>query len=160
MEISVREQIKEQLNALKKEKSKIYYSIELTFDAIEFNKHFNDYKNFWHLLTLSFFGPKEFKNSNSEWYRSLHSKGFYFFTESHKLVQFRVYLETKKKMDIKELEARVEDIAPLLELECFENDEYQFNKMFANDIFRVQKSEIQYFGLVDNDENEDKELPF
>jgi hypothetical protein len=160
MEISVREQIKEQLNALKKEKSKIYYSIELTFDAIEFNKQFNDYKNFWHLLTLSFFGPKEFKNSNSEWYRSLQSEGFYFFTESHNLVQFRVYLETKKKMDIKELEVRVQDIAPLLELECYENDEYQFNKMFANDIFKIQKSEIQYFGLVDNDENEDKELPF
>ena len=160
MIISVRDQIKEQLNEIRKEKSKIYYSIELTFDAIEFNKHFDDYKNFWHLLTLSFFGPKEYKNSNSEWYRSLQSEGFYFFTESHKLVQFRIYLEVKTKMDIKELEARVEDIASLLELECFENDEYKFNKMFANDIFRVQKSEIQYFGLVDNSENKDKELPF
>jgi hypothetical protein len=63
-------------------------------------------------------------------------------------------------MDIKELEVRVQDIAPLLELECYENDEYQFNKMFANDIFKVQKSEIQYFGLLDNSENENKELPF
>ncbi|MFZ4436153.1 MAG: hypothetical protein ACOYOR_06575 [Flavobacterium psychrophilum] len=160
MVVSVREQIKEQLDALKKEKSKIYYSIEFSFDAIEFNKNFNDYKNFWHLLTLSFFGPKEYKKSNSEWYRSIQSEGFYFFTESHKLVQFRVYLQTKKKMDVKELEARVQDIAPLLELECFENDEYQFNKMFSNDIFMVQKSAIQYFGLVDNSENEDEKLPF
>lgn len=160
MVVSVRDQIKEELNELKKEKRKIYYSIELTFDAIEFNKHFNEYKNFWHLLTNSFFGPKEFKKSNNEWYKSLQSEGFYFFTESHKLVQFRVYLETKRKMDVKELEVRVEDIAPLLELECYENDEYKFNKMFANDIFKVQKSEIQYFGLVDNSENEDKELPF
>ena len=160
MEVSVRSQIKEQLNALKKEKSKIYYSFEFTFNAIKFNKYFDDYKNFWHLLTLSFFGPKEYKNSNSEWYSGLQSEGFYFFTESHTLVQFRVYLETKKKMDIKELEVRVQDIAPLLELECYENDKYQFNKMFANDIFRVQKSEIQYFGLVDNSENEDEELPF
>jgi hypothetical protein len=160
MEVSLRDQIKEQLNALKKEKSKIYYSIQLTFYATEFNKQFNDYKKFWHLLTLSFFGPKEYKKSNSEWYRSLQSEGFYFFTESHKLVQFRAYLETKKKMDVEELEARVEDIAPLLELECFENDEYQFNKMFSNDIFKIQKSEIQYFGLVDNSENEDEKLPF
>jgi hypothetical protein len=160
MIVSVRDQIKKQLNEIRNAKSKIYYCIELTFDAIEFNKHFNEYQNFWHLLTLSFFGPKEYKNSNSQWYSGLQSEGFYFFTESHKLVQFRVYLETKKKMDIKELEARVQDIAPLLELECYENDEYQFNKMFANDIFKFQKSEIQYFGLVDNDENEDEELPF
>jgi hypothetical protein len=159
MIVSVRDQIKKQLNEIRNAKSKIYYCIELTFDAIEFNKHFNEYQNFWHLLTLSFFGPKEYKNSNSQWYSGLQSEGFYFFTESHKLVQFRVYLETKKKMDIKELEARVQDIAPLLELECYENDEYQFNKMFANDIFKFQKSEIQYFGLVDNDENEDEELP-
>lgn len=163
MVVSIRDQIKEQLNEIRKEKSKIYYCIELTFDAIEFNKHFNDYKNFWHLLTLSFFGPKEFKNSNSEWYKNLQSEGFYFFTESHKLVQFRVYLEVKKKMDVKELEVRVEDIAPLLELEFYENDEYQFNKMFANDVFMVQKSEIQYLGLVnvpDNKEEEEKDLPF
>jgi hypothetical protein len=160
MIVSVRDQIKEQLNEIRKEKGKIYYSIELTFDAIEFNKHFNDYKNFWHLLTLSFFGPKEFKKSNSEWYRSLQSEGFYFFTESYKLVQFRVYLEVKKKMDVKELEVRAQDIAPLLELECYENDEYQFDKMFVNDIFRVQKSEIQYFGLVNVPENDEEELPF
>ena len=160
MIISVRDQIKEQLNEIRKEKSKIYYSIELTFDAIEFNKHFDDYKNFWHLLTLSFFGPKEYKNSNSEWYRSLQSEGFYFFTESHKLVQFRIYLEVKTKMDIKELEVRVQDSTPLLELECYENDEYQFNKMFANDIFRIQKSDIHYFGKVENENAEDKELPF
>ena len=100
MIVSIRERIKEQVNELKKEKSKIYYCIELTFDAIKFNEHFNDYKNFWHALTQSFFGPKEFKKSNGEWYNSLQSEGFYFFTESHKLVQFRVYFEVKKKMDI------------------------------------------------------------
>jgi len=160
MIVSIRDQIKEQLNELKKEKSKIYYCIELTFDVIKFNEHYNDYKNFWHALTQSFFGPKEFKKSNSEWYRSLQSEGFYFFTESYKLVQFRVYLEVKKKMDVKELEVRVRDISPLLELECFENDDYQFNKMFSNDIFKIQKSGIQYFGLVNNSEDEDKELPF
>ena len=160
MIVSIRERIKEQVNELKKEKGKIYYCVELTFDAIKFNEHFNDYKNFWHALTQSFFGPKELKKSNGEWYGSLQSEGFYFFTESHKLVQFRVYLEVKKKMEVKELEVRVEDIAPLLELESYENDEYQFNKMFSNDIFKVQKSEIQYFGLLDNSENENKELPF
>lgn len=160
MIVSIRERIKEQVNELKKEKSKIYYCIELTFDAIKFNEHFNDYKNFWHALTQSFFGPKELKKSNGEWYSCLQSEGFYFFTESHKLVQFRVYMEVKKKMDVKELEVRVEDIAPLLELECFENDEYQFDKMFANDIFRVQKSEIHYFGLVNVPDDEEEELPF
>jgi hypothetical protein len=160
MEVSIRASIKEQLKELKKDKSKIYYCIELTFDSIKFNEHFKDYKNFWHLLTLSFFGPKEYKNSNSEWYRSLQSEGFYFFTESHKLGQFRIYLEVKTKMDIEELKARVEDIAPLLELECFENDEYQFNKMFANDIFKIQKSEIQYIGKVERQNQKDAELPF
>ena len=160
MIVSVRDQIREQLNEIRKEKSKIYYCIELTFDAIKFNENLNDYKNFWHALTQSFFGPKEFKKSNGEWYGSLQPEGFYFFTESHILVQFRIYLEVKKKMDVEELEVRVQDIAPLLELECYENDEYQFNKMFANDIFKIQKSEIKYFGLVNVPDNDEEELPF
>jgi hypothetical protein len=41
MIVSVRQRIKEQLNEIKKEKSKIFYCIELTFDAIKFNEHFN-----------------------------------------------------------------------------------------------------------------------
>ena len=98
MVISFREQIKEQLNVLKKEKSKIYYCIELTFDAIKFNENFKDFKNFWHLLTNSFFGPKEFKKSNNDWYNELQPEGFYFFTESYNLVQYRIYLEPNKKI--------------------------------------------------------------
>jgi hypothetical protein len=160
MVVSVKERIKEQLNKIKKEKSKIYYCIELTFDAIKFNEHFNDYKNFWHLLTMSFFGPKEIKKSNNEWYNELQPEGFYFFTESYNLVQYRIYLETKKKIDIDEFEARVNDISPLLELESYVNDEYQFHKMFANDIFKIQKSEIRYIGKVDVPGKEDEELPF
>lgn len=148
MLVSVRDQIREQLNELKKEKSKIYYCIELTFDAIKFNEHFKDFKNFWHLLTNSFFGPKEFKKSNNEWYKEIQPEGFYFINESYNLVQYRVYLETKKKLDIDEFEARVTDIAPLLELESYVNDEYQFHKMFANDIFKVQKSKIEYIGSL------------
>lgn len=150
MLVSVRDQIREQLNEIRKEKSKIYYCIELTFDAIEFNKHFNDFKNFWHLLTNSFFGPKEFKKSNNEWYKELQPEGFYFINESYNLVQYRIYLETKKKININEFKARVKDIVPLLELESYLNDEYQFHKMFANDIFKVQKSEIKYFGSLLN----------
>ncbi|MEO0038633.1 MAG: hypothetical protein RIQ59_1844 [Bacteroidota bacterium] len=160
MKVSVRESIKEQLYEIKKEKSKIYYCIELTFDAIKFNEHFHDYKNFWHLLTTSYFGPKGLKKSNNDWYNELQPEGFYFINESYNLVQYRIYLETKKKMDIDEFEARVTDIAPLLELESYENDEYKFSKMFANDIFKVQKSEIQYIGRVDFPEIEDEELPF
>jgi hypothetical protein len=160
MVISVREQIKEQLNELIKEKSKLYYSIELTFDAIKFNEHFTDYKNFWHLLTNGFFGPKELEKSNNEWYNELQPEGFYFFTESYNLVQFRIYLEPKKKIDFKEFENRVKDIVPLLELEGYQNDEYQFHKMFANDIFKIQKSEIQYIGKVDVPKIKDEELPF
>jgi hypothetical protein len=159
MVVSIRESIKGQLNEIKKEKSKIYCCIELTFDAMKFNEHFTDYRNFWHLLTLGFFGPKEINKSNNEWYSELSPEGFYFFTESYNLVQFRLYLETKKKMDPKELEIRVKDIVPLLELEYYQNDEYQFNKIFANDIFKIQKSKIQYIGKVDIPETED-ELPF
>ena len=146
MRVSLRESIKEQLNKIKKEKSNLYYCIELTFDAIKFNEHFNDYKNFWHLLTKSFFGPKELKKSNNDWYNELQSEGFYFFTESYNLVQYRIYLEPKKKIDIDEFEARVKDIVPLLELESYVNNEYRFNKMFANDIFKIQKSKIEYIG--------------
>lgn len=160
MDVSVRKRIKEQLNELKKEKSKIYYCIELTFDAIKFNEHFNDYKNFWHLLSTSFFGPEEFKKSNNEWYKELQPEGFYFFTESYNLIQFRIYLEPKKKIDFKEFESRVKDIVPLLELEDYQNDEYQFHKMFANDIFKIQKSDIQYIGKVENENSENEELPF
>lgn len=160
MDVSVRKRIKEQLNELKKEKSKLYYCIELTFDAIKFNEHFNDYKNFWHLLSKSFFGPKEFKKSNNDWFTELQPEGFYFINESYNLVQYRIYLETKKKINIDEFEARVKDIVPLLELESYENDEYQFHKMFANDIFKIQKSEIQYIGKVDVPEIEDEELFF
>ncbi len=160
MGISVREQIKEQLNKLKKEKSKIYYCIELTFDAIIFNEHFKDNTDFWRLLTTNLFGPEKYKKSNQQWYNELKPEGFYFINESYNLVQFRIYIETKKKIDFKEMEVRVKDILPLLELEYHENSEYQFNKMFANDIFKLQKSEIQYIGKVDSPDIEDEELPF
>ena len=160
MTITLRESIKEKLNEIKKEKSKLYYCIELTFDAIKFNEHFTDYKNFWHMLTNDFFGPKEIKKPNNEWYKELQPEGFYFINESYNLVQYRIYLETKKKIDIDEFEVRVTDIVPLLELESHVNDEYQFHKMFANDIFKIQKSEIQYIGKVDVPKIEDNELPF
>lgn len=159
MTVSVREIIKEQLNEIKKEKYKLYYCIELTFDAIIFNEHFKDYRNFWHLLTQNFFGPKEFKKSNNDWYDELKPEGFYFFNESFNLVQFRIYLEPNKKIKYEELIKRINDIVPIIEVELYQNDEYQFNKMFANDIFKIQKSDIQYFGKVDVPEIED-ELPF
>ena len=160
MVTSVREQIKEQLNELIKEKSKIYYCIELTFDAIIFNEHFKDKTDFWRLLTTNLFGPEQYKKSNQEWYNELKPEGFYFINESYNLVQYRIYLETKKKIDFKEMETRVKDIVPFLELEYHENDEYQFNKMFSNDIFKVQKSEIQYVGKVDVPNIQDEKLPF
>ena len=160
MRVSLRESIKEQLNEIKKEKSKLYYCIELTFDAIKFNEHFTDYKIFWHMLTNSFFGPEEFKKSNNDWYDELEPEGFYFFTESYNLVQFRIYIETNKKIIYEELIKRVNDIVPIIEVELYHNDEYRFNKMFANDIFKIQKSEIQYIGKVDVPDVEDNELPF
>ena len=160
MTVSLRESIKEQLNEIKKEKSKLYYCIELTFDAIKFNEHFNDSKNFWHMLTNDFFGPKEFKKPNNEWYKELQPEGFYFINESYNLVQYRIYLETNKKIKYEELIKRVNDIVPIIEVELYHNDEYRFNKMFANDIFKIQKSEIQYIGKVDVPEIEDNELPF
>ena len=159
MALSLRESIKEQLNEIKKEKSKLYYCIELTFDAIKFNEHFTDYKNFWHMLTNDFFGPEEIKKSNNEWFNELQSEGFYFFTESYNLVQFRVYLEPNKKIKFEELTKRINDIVPIIEVVLYQNDEYQFNKMFANDIFKIQKSDIQYIGKVDVPEIDD-ELPF
>jgi len=160
MRVSLRESIKEKLNEIKQEKSKLYNCIELTFDAIKFNEHFKDYRNFWHLLTQNFFGPKEFKKSNNDWYEELEPEGFYFFTESYNLVQFRIYLETNKNIKYEELIKRINDIVPIIEVELYQNDEYQFNKMFANDIFKIQKSDIQYFGKVDMPETEDEELPF
>lgn len=160
MVTSVRAQIKEQLNELIKEKSKIYYCIELTFDAIIFNEHFKDKTDFWRLLTTNLFGPEQYNKSNQQWYNELKPEGFYFINESYNLVQYRIYLETKKKIDFKEMETRVKNIVPILELEYHENDEYQFNKMFSNDIFKIQKSEIQYIGKVDVPEIEDEELPF
>ena len=160
MVTSVREQIKEQINELIKEKSKIYYCIELTFDAIIYNEYIKENTDFWRLLTTNLFGPEKYKKSNQQWYNELKPEGFYFINESYNLVQFRIYIETKKKIDFKEMEVRVKDIVPLLELEYHENDEYHFNKMFSNDIFKIQKSEIQYIGKVDVPEIEDKELPF
>ncbi|WP_396197136.1 hypothetical protein [Flavobacterium sp.] len=160
MALSLRESIKEQLNEIKKEKSKLYYCIELTFDAIKFNEHFTNYKNFWHMLTNDFFGPEEIKKSNNEWFNELQSEGFYFFTESYNLVQFRVYLEPNKKIKFEELTKRINDIVPIIEVVLYQNDEYQFNKMFANDIFKIQKSDIQYIGKVENENSENEELPF
>lgn len=160
MRVSLRESIKEKLNEIIKEKSKLYNCIAITFDAIKFNEHFTDYKNFWHLLTNGFFGPEELKKSNNEWFKELQPEGFYFFTESFNLVQFRIYLEPNKKIKYDELIKRINDIVPIIEVELYQNDEYQFNKMFANDIFKIQKSEIQYIGKVDVPEIEDKELPF
>jgi hypothetical protein len=159
MTVSLREIIKEQLNEIKKEKNKLYYCIELTFDAIKFNEHFKDYRNFWHLLTQNFFGPKEFKKSNNDWYDELEPEGFYFYTESYNLVQFRIYLETNKKIKYEELIKRVNDIVPIIEVELYHNDEYRFNKMFAADIFKIQKSGIEYIGSLFQLGDADNELP-
>jgi len=148
MTVSVRKIIKEQLNEIKKEKSKLYYCIELNFDALKFNEHFKDYRNFWHLLTQSFFGPKEFEKSNNDWFNELEPEGFYFFTESYNLVQYRIFIETNKKIKYEELIKRVNDIVPIIEVELYQNDEYRFNKMFANDIFKIQKSGIEYIGSL------------
>jgi hypothetical protein len=148
MNKTTREIIKEEIEKLKRNKNKKYYfCISLTFDAITFNEYFKDYKNFWHLLTKSFLGPINM-TSNNKWYNNLEPEGFYFFTESYNLVQFRVYLETNKKIKYEELIKRINDIVPIKELELFHNDEYQFNKMFANDIFVVQKSKIEYVGSL------------
>lgn len=148
MNKTTREIIREEIEKLKRDKNKKYYfCISLTFDAIKFNEYFKDYKNFWHLLTRSFLGPINM-TSNNKWYNNLEPEGFYFFTESYNLVQFRVYLETNKKIKYEELIKRINDIVPIKELELFHNDEYQFNKMFANDIFVVQKSKIEYVGSL------------
>lgn len=157
---TTRDSIKKMVQELKQEKTKLYYCIELTFDAIKYKEHFKDYDGFWNILTLNLFGPEEYKNSNNEWFYDLQPEGFYFKTESFNLVQYRIYLETKKKIDFKELQTRVEDIVPALEIEYYMNDEYQFHKMFANDIFKIYKSDIKYIGKVDNIEDEDEELPF
>ena len=160
MNKTTREIIKEEIEKLKSNKNKKYYfCISLTFDAIKFNEYFKDYKNFWHLLTKSFFGPKNM-SPNNEWYNNLEPEGFYFFTESYNLVQFRVYLETNKKIKYEELIKRVNDIVPIKELELYHNNEYEFNKMFANDIFTIQKSEIQYIGKLASQNLDDEELPF
>lgn len=160
MSAEVRDRIKLELNEIKKEKRKLNNCISITFDAVKFNEYFKDYKKFWHLLTHSFFGPKEFKKSNNEWFNELQPEGFYFFTESYNLVQFRIYIEPNKKIKYEELIKRVNDIVPVIEVELYQNDKYQFNKMFSNDIFKIQKSEIQYIGQVDVPEIEYKELPF
>ena len=112
------------------------------------------------MLTNDFFGPEEIKKSNNEWFNELQSEGFYFFTESYNLVQFRVYLEPNKKIKFEELTKRINDIVPIIEVVLYQNDEYQFNKMFANDIFKIQKSDIQYIGKVENENSENEELPF
>ena len=158
MATSLRERIKEQINQLKRTKKKTYYCMILTFDAIKFNEHFNEYKNFWRLLTTSFLSPSGL-TGNNEWYNSLKPEGFYFFTESFNLVQYRVYLETKKKINKKELENRIQDLTPILELELYENDEYQFYKLFSNDIFVIQKSDIEYLGNLHQLSDDDNEIP-
>jgi hypothetical protein len=86
--------------------------------------------------------------SNNKWYNNLEPEGFYFFTESYNLVQYRIYLETNKKIKYEELIKRVNDIVPIKELELYHNNEYEFNKMFSNDIFVVQKSKIEYVGSL------------
>jgi hypothetical protein len=162
----IRQIIKNKLDEFKeikvREKKKIWYTIEITFDSIEFNKHFSSVDSFWRLLTTNFFGPDEYKKSNHSWFNSLEPEGFFFFTETFKLVQFRIYLETKIKIDFEEFGKRVEEISPFIELSYSFKDEFEFNKMFANDIFAIQKSEIQYIGNAftsyENDETED--LPF
>jgi hypothetical protein len=148
MNKTTREIIKEEIEKLKRNKNKKYYfCISLTFDAITFNEYFKDYKNFWHLLTKSFLGPINM-TSNNKWYNNLEPEGFYFFTESYNLVQYRIYLETNKKIKYEELIKRVNDIVPIKELELYHNNEYEFNKMFANDIFVIQKSKIEYLGSL------------
>lgn len=161
-----RQIIKKILNEIKDEdnKPKFSYNIELYFDSITFNKHIRTADSFWRILTTTFTNYKEFKKTNHKWFKELAPEGFFFFTESYKLVQFRIFIETKKKIDIDELRFRIEEVVPLLELNHSINSEYEFNKMFANDIFTIQKSEIQYIGEVINAktdiDDESIDLPF
>lgn len=161
-----RQIIKKLLHEIKEEdkKLKFSYNIELYFDSIAFNKHIRTADSFWRILTTTFTNYNEYKKTNHKWFKELAPEGFYFFTESYNLVQFRIFLETKKKIDIDELQYRIEQLVPLLQLNHSINSEFEFNKMFVNDIFSIQKSKIQYIGEVENpdvaDEDDSIDLPF
>jgi len=160
-----RQIIKKILNEIKEEgKNKFSYSIEINFDSIKFNKQNRTADLFWRILTTSFTGYSEYTKTNHKWFKELNPEGFFFFTESYNLVQFRIFIETNKKIDIDEFQFRVEKLAPILQLNYSVNNEFEFNKMFANDIFTIQKSEIQYIGEIENtnvaDEDDELDLPF
>jgi len=160
-----RQIIKKILNEIKKEeKNKYNYNIELNFDPIVFYKYNRTVESFWRVLTSTFTTSKKYKKPNNKWFKEINPEGFFFFTESFNLIQFRIYLESKIKIDIDDLKIRVEQIAPILQLNYSINNEFEFNKMFANDIFTIQKSKIQYIGEVENynldDEEESIDLPF
>lgn len=161
-----RQIIKKILNEIKGEdnKLKFSYNIELYFDPVTFYKHIRTAEIFWRILITTFSNYKEYKKTNHKWFKELAPEGFFFYTESYKLVQFRIFLETNMKIDIDELQFRIEQVVPLLQLNHSINSEFEFNKMFANDIFAIQKSKIQYIGEVvntkPNDEVEPIDLPF
>jgi hypothetical protein len=73
-------------------------------------------------------------------------------------------METKKKIDFDELKYRVEQLVPILQLNYSVNNEFEFIKMFANDIFTIQKSKIQYIGENENTDSSEVDdsidLPF
>lgn len=165
METPTREIIKKVLNEIKAESNKKYsYNIEVIFDSIRFFKSNLNAELFWRILTTTFKNYKEYKKTNHAWFEELNPEGFYFYTESYKLVQFRIFIETEKKIDMDELRYRIAQLAPVLEINYSMNNEFEFNKMFANDIFTIQKSKIQYIGEEESqdidDDDESIELPF
>lgn len=160
-----REIIKKLLNEIKEEDNKKFsYNIEINFDSVKFYKNNLNADLFWRILTTTFTNYKEYKKTNHAWFKELNPEGFFFYTESYNLVQFRIFLETDNKINIDELRFRIEQLAPIIQLNYSINSKFEFNRMFANDIFTIQKSKIKYIGEVINqnldDEDEPIDLPF
>lgn len=69
---------------------------------------------------------------NREWFKSLHSNGFYRYVITHDIVEITIVFRTEEKIDEDEFKTRVEKIIKPLDIVVGYNNKYLFDKKFID----------------------------
>ena len=124
------EQIKKQETAKHQPKHNDYI-IVITFSFSSFYRRCRSISNFFKILTNGRNTHQGLMN-NREWFKSLHSKGFYRYIITRDIVEITIVVRTEEKMNEDEFKTRVEKIIKPLNIVIGYNDKYLFDKKFID----------------------------
>jgi hypothetical protein len=124
----------EEINKQEKDKQKSKhndYIVVITFSFSSFYRRCKSISNFFKILTN---GRNTHKGlmDNREWFKSLHSNGFYRYVITHDIVEITIVFRTEEKIDEDEFKTRVEKIIKPLDIVVGYNNKYLFDKKFID----------------------------